>query len=352
MRDPKPPEDLNQKKEEWYDRTRYQLLLFAVGIVLFVIVGALVLDWYIDPQTSTQKKDLVKALGLITAGVAGAVGIFFTWRGQRLAREAQEHNQTNTLTQLKNTQEQLEQTRRGQITERFTQAIDQLGKSDEHGKKVLETRMGAIYALARIARESKEDHVAIMEILTAYVRQHSPRNEAEDSDESNESESMHVTHADSDIQAILDVIGQRTQEQVGAEVSGRKVNLEGTDLRNSWFYQANVDNVWFYRADLRGTFFKEAHLTDTSFMEADLREADFGSSEDDDLGPATNLIDTDFQDADLEGADFSGVNLEEVIELTQPQIDQAIGDEKTRLPNYLQRPDHWVEELNSQENEE
>ncbi len=155
MTDPKAPDDRDeqqqeqeneqQEQEKWYERTRYQILLFAGGITLFVLVVGLILDWYIDPQTSVQKKDLVQALGLITAGVAGAVGIFFTWRGQRITQRDQERNQRNTQEQIrltrqsqednqKNTQDQLEQsrkeldiTRRGQITERFTQAIEQLG---------------------------------------------------------------------------------------------------------------------------------------------------------------------------------------------------------------------------------
>jgi hypothetical protein len=132
------------------------------------VVLGLILDWYIDPQTSTQKKDLVQALGLITAGVAGAVGIFFTWRGQRQTREAQEENQQNTQAQLRHAQEELWLTRQGQITERFTRAIDQLG----HDRT--EIRLGGIYALERIAKESEEDHWPIMEVLTAYVRQHAP----------------------------------------------------------------------------------------------------------------------------------------------------------------------------------
>jgi hypothetical protein len=64
--------------------------------VLFVLVGGWILDWYIQPKSSGQKKDLVQALGLITAGVAGAVGIYFTWRGQRITQRDQERNQRNT----------------------------------------------------------------------------------------------------------------------------------------------------------------------------------------------------------------------------------------------------------------
>ena len=93
---------------------RWTALFLGILSLSAVVVGTLLylLDWYIDPRTSTEKKDLVQALGLITVGTAGAVGIFFTWRGQRHAREVQQNTQ-------KNTQEQLEQTRRGQITERM-----------------------------------------------------------------------------------------------------------------------------------------------------------------------------------------------------------------------------------------
>jgi hypothetical protein len=81
---------------------------------------------------------IVQALGLITAGVASAVGIYFTWHGQRqarqrqeenqrstqeqvrLTRQSQEQNQQATQAQLENAQEELRLTRQGQITERFT----------------------------------------------------------------------------------------------------------------------------------------------------------------------------------------------------------------------------------------
>jgi len=144
MPDPEAPEQREEQgQEKWYRRMRFQILLFTGGIALFVLVGGWILDWYIAPHTSAQKKDLVQALGLITAGVAGAVGIFFTWRGQRLTQ--------------KGLQDTLRTTREGQITERFTRAIDQLGKVED-GKKLFEIRIGGIYALERISRESEEDY--------------------------------------------------------------------------------------------------------------------------------------------------------------------------------------------------
>src|SRR5918993_4498407 len=106
-----PEQREEQGQEKWYERMRYQILLFAGGIALFVLVGGWILDWYINPHTSGQKKDLVQALGLITAGVAGAVGIFFTLRGQRITQESLQET-------WKNTEENLRLTEQGQITER------------------------------------------------------------------------------------------------------------------------------------------------------------------------------------------------------------------------------------------
>jgi len=42
----------------------------------------------------------------------------------------------------------------------------------------LEVRIGAIYALERIAKDSDRDHVQIMEILCAYIRQNAPASDA------------------------------------------------------------------------------------------------------------------------------------------------------------------------------
>ena len=57
--------------------------------------------------------------------------------------------------------------REGQVTDRYTKAIEQLG-SDK-----LDVRIGGIYALERVARDSAKDHPTVMEVLTAFIREHS-----------------------------------------------------------------------------------------------------------------------------------------------------------------------------------
>jgi hypothetical protein len=75
------------------------------------------------------------------AGVVAAGALLFTGRSFLLSRE-------------------------GQVTDRYTKAIEQLG-SDK-----LDVRIGGIYALERIARDSRDDHPQVVEVLTAYVREH------------------------------------------------------------------------------------------------------------------------------------------------------------------------------------
>lgn len=53
----------------------------------------------------------------------------------------------------------------GHVTDRYSKAIEQLG-SDK-----IEIRLGGIYALERLMRDSPNDQPTIIEVLAAYVRQ-------------------------------------------------------------------------------------------------------------------------------------------------------------------------------------
>ena len=61
--------------------------------------------------------------------------------------------------------------RQRRITESFSKAVEQLG-SDK-----LEVRLGGIYSLERISKESPDDYWTVMENLTAFARERSRRNE-------------------------------------------------------------------------------------------------------------------------------------------------------------------------------
>jgi hypothetical protein len=86
----------------------------------------------------------------LTLIAAGAVA----WATLRQVDIAQERNQDQSNADLQR-----------RITETITKAVEQLG-SDK-----LQVRLGGIYVLERVSKESKTDYWPIMEILTGFVRE-------------------------------------------------------------------------------------------------------------------------------------------------------------------------------------
>jgi hypothetical protein len=60
-----------------------------------------------------------------------------------------------------------ELTKQGQVTDCYTKAIELLG-SDK-----LDVRIAGIYTLERVTRDSARIYSAMVEVLTAFIREHS-----------------------------------------------------------------------------------------------------------------------------------------------------------------------------------
>lgn len=235
----------------------------------------------------------------------------------------------------------------GQITDRFSRAVEHLG----HDK--LDVRLGGIYALERIAKDSKDDHWTVMEVLTAYVRERAPWPPREPREPQQEDPSKPPEHRPAtDIQAVLTVLGRRPRFREERDDQGldlRRTDLRGSTLRKAQLarvilavanltraylrdadltstnlIQANLSRAHLLRADLTGAFLVEANLTGAFLGGANLTGA---------FLPVANLTRADLQEANLRGVDLSGVK-----GLTQDDIDMAITDENTRLPHYLRKP--------------
>lgn len=92
---------------------------------------------------------------------------------------------------------------------------------------------------------------------------------------------------------------------------------------------------------LEGASLWEAHLKGAKLI-ALLKNVNLRGS---DLEGA-DLRGSDLEGADLEGAHLSkahieGVDLRDVAGLTQEQVNSALGNEETRLPEGLTPPPHW-----------
>lgn len=257
-----------------------------------------------------------------------------------------------------------------QIIERLSQAIEHLGSDKQ------EIRVGGIYALERIAKDSEKDYWTVIEVLTSFVHLRCPlatasaealsisdsplESIAEDLSSLEPSDSGAIAR---DIQAALRVIGRREASKdpdnkridlnqtdlAGANLKGvmfRRVELHGADLRNANFREADLSEASLENANLRGAMlglsnFKQANLSgaDLSAVEligGRLKEADLTNA---------SLADADLRGVDLrratlkgtsfKGTNLKGANLKGAVNLTQAQLDEAYLDSNTHLPEHV-----------------
>jgi hypothetical protein len=138
--------------------------------------------------------------------------------------------------------------RQGQVTDRYTKAIEQLG-SDK-----TDVRIGGIYALERIARDSKRDHPAVMEMLAAFVRVHSRGQLPLPNPGS--ADPLELTLPD--VQAALTVIGRRLPFR---DIQGRPIDLTRAVLAGANLADADLADAILTSADLTGANIAGADLT-------------------------------------------------------------------------------------------
>jgi uncharacterized protein YjbI with pentapeptide repeats len=180
---------------------------------------------------------------------------------------------------------------RAQVTERFSKAIEHLGNEK------LDVRLGAVYALEQIARDSPELYGPIMEVLTAYLREHAP---AASGDTSRDDP------VPADHQAIAAVIARRRWEQDPGDL---RLDLHGADLpRVRW------ESVRLHGADLRGARLEGAALREAHLGRADLRGAHLERAD---------LIQAHLEWADLRGAHLEGAMLEGAYLAAPAQLQEA-----------------------------
>ena len=229
------------------------------------------------------QSEVIRNYGLLAA--AFGAGVLAAWRSVINQKQA-------------NTAEQ------GQITDRYSKAVEML--SDEKAR----TRVGAVYALDRIAQDSVvRDHIPVMEVLGEFLRNPPYNTETNERaitllDQPKTAESAKGASTDAepapiqcpDVHAALDAIGARNQAQIAHEKRiGFTLSLERAKIRNLDLERANLADLNLSRADLSDARLLFANLNGANLNGASLLGADLSGA---------NL-----NGADLSGADLSGANL-------------------------------------------
>lgn len=307
----------------------FALIAIAVVVSLWAIVA--IPPLLIATHGAISEADRLKAVndlrGTLLTALAGAFAggtLYFTARNLTVAR-------------------------RGQVTDRFSKAVDQLGQS---GLEKAAVRIGAIYALEQIARDSVELRAPIAEMLTTLLR-------------SRESATGAPVDFPTDLQAALSVIGRPEHDELRASVArldlkganllqadltgaqlvnadltdadlryarlGRcnlsGASLAGAKMGHAELFEANLAKALLTKADLFGADLRYSRLNAARLEGADLRQAQLVGA---DLRGA-NLASADLESANLLDADLRGADLRLASGLTFDVIGVARRDETTRL---------------------
>jgi membrane protein implicated in regulation of membrane protease activity len=276
----------------------------AIAWALFVPVADLLAHHDVGSATGplheTALANVRGQLLTLGAGLVALAALVFTALNFSLLRRNSEQTdrwqrQTHELTG------------QGQVTDRYTKAIEQLG-SDK-----LDVRIGGIYALERIARDSPRDHPTVMEVLTAFIREHS--HEPWPPPDTGSPEQQRLTRPD--VQAAVTVVGRRDAKRdiQPAYLFHASLDLNHATLTSADLIRADLTRANLFRADLTGTNLAGADLTDANLGGANLTRAHLGgvTLAGAHLGGATladaDLIGADLTDANLTRADLTGADL-------------------------------------------
>ena len=262
--------------------------------------------WFSNPDNL----EIIKTFATIAVGVGVFLNFYTATKNTKIAQDNAKTAQDN----VKIAESRL-------LTERFSKAVEQLS----HEKMTV--RLGGIYTLEKIARDSRNDyHWTVMEVLTSFLRENASSSKGEPKPLlyqvfSQFEQLKEPPKPDTDIQAVLTVIGRlrcsqeyRHLEEQSLDLCG--VNIQGADLRRAHlegalFIKANLEEVNLRGAHLEGVNFCDARLSGAELYSANLQNANLCNAYLQKVKCLhSHLEDTLFYDAHLEEADFQYSHLD------------------------------------------
>jgi uncharacterized protein YjbI with pentapeptide repeats len=280
-------------------------VIFTLALNLIVFAASNKKELSI-PQQMQYRSQALTSTAIMFLGLAVMINAYYAGKRAEAMQKSAIAAEKNVELSIQNAQ--ISQDRL--IAERFMAAITQLGH------KRIETRIGAIYVLERIAQDFPKEHWTIMEILAAFVRENTGNSQenivTEDSapvywgkqrrkvlspKQPEPHPNEEAPKIRRDVQAALTVIGRRNSL---LELENQKLDLRNTDIRRADLLGANLE-----RADLRGADLSGADLRGSNLSGANLHGAKLARS----MLYETNLLKANLRGANLQGANLNRANL-------------------------------------------
>jgi hypothetical protein len=263
-------------------------LIIAVGSVsVLVSILWIVLARQLKPSSFQEKKDFVQLIAQVLGGATIIITLFSTWYSVRENQRKIQESEITAHQNLKIATEALSETRYRQLAERYAKAAEQLGNADR------KFRLGAIYGLGQVAKDSDEFYSPVVDLLASYVVENARW----------QNDGRPPEQVSADIQAVFNVLGWRRRWWEKGE--DRRLELHGTDLRGLILKSkegvedggAHLEGAQLWNAHFEGgsTNLGKIHLENAVLKNANLQGA--------------YLFGAYLQEADLNGANVEGAEL-------------------------------------------
>ncbi len=229
--------------------------LLLVGLPWVLWKGPYVIDGeYIDKGelakgSAALVTGLRTAVVALTAALGAGVALLYTARTYRLNR-------------------------RGQITDRFTKALERLGSPEVY------VRIGGILALEQIVQDAPEQAATdAARVLNHFIRHRAPKARPAPVLGNSEPDGSHPDHSElpdepaADVQAALTALTRaesRTHVDPRERLDLHGLHLVGAHLRGADLTHANLDGAVLTDADLAGAVLTKANLDGALLTKANL----------------------------------------------------------------------------------
>jgi len=306
-----------------------RILLVTVAVIVAVVAVVAVVwflfgpvsRWLAGPELDQlDAKDRIAAMSTIRGQVATVLsaafvagGLYYTGRKFVLDRDKQ-------------------------YTDRFTNAVDQLGSAD------VTVRAGGHRALDRILHDSARDRDRVLRTVTGYLRTHPVSQDKIPTPDDVAAALATIRDRGTPPRGRTDALDLRGIAIANADLSGfdlRDADLTGSDLTGADLRGAQLPGARLDKANLRDTNLTDAalsgaHAAGVILAGAVARGADLSGC---DLTKADlteiDLSDADVDDAILVSADLGGADLRSTRGLTDSQLRRARVNPATSLPPEL-----------------
>ena len=268
-----------------------------IGIVVFAAVLAVFLCWF------QHNPEMAKFAAYLIGG-----GLLL-WQVRASSKRATAAEDTATAMQ-----KTVDLTEKGNIAERFKNAIEHLGHTSPS------IRLGGIYALHHIALDEDDYRERVFQILCAHIRETTTQKGYKPQERFNPETGVNAIHPSIEIQSILDLLFRKH--------SDRKIykkfptNLEHANLIGATLIYANLQNALLFSIKLEGADLISANLQGAVLDSSNVKGVGFWDA---------NLSGAYFEDAKLQGAD-----LEFAKNLTVEQLLKAKTLYQAKLPDGME----------------